>query len=102
MESLVYANEFASYGRNSYLLIATRDVRNENYEYSIIKRKDGHLRRCVHISFDVMTVILNRISHAIDCLAVELEWLTRMAFGPLAGKYYNLFCITFYANDCHG
>ena len=101
MESIVYANEFASCGRNSNLLIATKDVRNENYEYSIIKRKDGHLRRCVHIALDVMTVILNRISHSIDCLDLERDWLSRMAFGPLVGKYYNLFCITVYANGCH-
>ena len=48
-----------------------------------------------------MTVNLNGISNAIDCLDVELEWLKRMALTPLAGKYYNLFCITVYANGCH-
>ena len=53
MESLIYANEFARYGFKPYMLIATRDVWNENYEYSIIKRKDGHMVRCVHVPFDV-------------------------------------------------
>ena len=101
MESLIYAHDFARYGLKSYMLIATRDVLNENNEYSIIKRKNGHMRRCVHVPFEVMTVMLNLIEKAIYILDQECEWLSVLAFGQFAGNFYKLFFIPVYANDGH-
>ena len=98
MEPLIYAHEFARYGLKSYMLITTRDVRNENFEYLILKKKDGQVQRCVHVPFEVMTVMLNLIEKAIDILDKEREWLSRMAFGLFAEKFYKLFCIRVYAN----
>ena len=98
MEPLIYAHEFARYGLKSYLLIATSNARNTNYDYTIMKRKDGHLRSSVTVPFEVMTIMLTRIDRAIDLLDQEREWLTQMSFGPSVGKYYQLFCTTVYLN----
>ena len=54
---------------------ATSNMPNENYYYTIMKRKDGNLSRRVGVPFKVMTVMLNRILHAMDSLDQELEWL---------------------------
>ena len=99
--SLLYSKEFARSGIKSYILIATSDMRNENYEYTIMKQKDGHLQRLIIVTFEVMTVMLNCIDKAIDVMDEKREWLSQMAIGPLVGKYYALFCITIYVNGGH-
>ena len=68
MASIVYAHEFARYGLKSYILIATWDSLNKCNAYTNNKLKDGHLRRSVTVPFEVMTVMLNRINHAMDSL----------------------------------
>ena len=101
MESIVYVYEFARYGLKSYILIATWDSLNKCYAFTINKLKDGHLRRSVTVPFEVMTVMLNRINHVMDSLRQHRAWLSRMALDPLAGKFYELFCIPVYAHGAH-
>ena len=101
MGSLVYTKEFARYGLKSYILTATYDMQNECYAYTINKLKDGHLRRSVTVPLEVMTVMLNRINHAMDSLRQQRAWLSRMALDPLAGKFNELFCIPVYAHGAH-
>ena len=62
MESIVYAHEFVRYGQKSYILIATKNSRNTNYNYTIMKRKDGHLQSLVNVPLEVMTIMLIRLS----------------------------------------
>ena len=98
MGSLVYTKEFTRYGLKSYILTVTYDMHNECYDYTIIKRKDGHLQRSVTVPFEVMIVMLNRINHAMESLRQEREWISRMALDSLSGKFYELFTITIYTH----
>ena len=98
MGSLVYTKEFARYGLKSYILTATYDMQNKCYDYTIIKRKDGHLRRSVTVPFEVMIVMLNHIKHTMESLRHKREWISRMALDSLSGKFYELFCITIYVH----
>ena len=68
MESIVYVHEFARYGLKSYILIATWDSLNKCYAFTINKLKDGNLRCSVTVPFEVMTLMLNRINHAMESL----------------------------------
>ena len=98
MGSRVYIKEFPIYGLKSCILTETYDMQNKCYDYTIIKRKGGHLRRLVTVPFEVMIVMLNRIKHAMESLRHEREWISRMALNSLSGKFYQLFCITIYVH----
>ena len=98
MESIVYAHEFARYGPKTYICIATSNSRNTNYDYTIMKRKDGHLQRLVNVPLEVMTIMLIRIERAIDLFEQKRVRLAQMPFGPSVGKYNELFRSTVYSN----